>query len=177
LFAGAVILSWEGGGTGSIDGGAAAVSPVTGVAIASTNLSVVVPATATNVQLAYGSTVSAFEYVMPAEQLVRCQRYYQSHNNPRLRGVALANGAAGRMGMTLPVKLRALPTISWEGITTLQGYDGTTVAFMPLTPSTSYSTLDSVEFDFTTPGMFAALSGISAYIAAGQPDLNIDAEL
>jgi hypothetical protein len=76
LLAGDVILSWVGGGVGSIDGGGAAASPVTGVAISETNLSVVVPSDATFVQLEYGDATTPFQYVNPREQLANCQRYY-----------------------------------------------------------------------------------------------------
>ena len=131
----------------------------------------------TEAQLERGDTATDFEYVTPADQLARCQRYFQSHNNPRLRGVGAIDGSAGRMGMPLPVKLRALPTVSWVGIATIQGYDGSAAVAMPITPSTPYLTLGSVEFDFLTAAMFTTGRAVTAFVAAGQPDLNLDAEL
>lgn len=76
ISAGAITLSWSGGGTGSIDGGGATASPVSGTATAATNISVVVPDDATNVQLEFGDQATDFEYVHPSDQLARCERYY-----------------------------------------------------------------------------------------------------
>jgi hypothetical protein len=71
-------LSWVGGtGTADVDGVTGLNSGDTFTINTSANFSVIVPTDATYVQLESGSVATPFEYVDPATQLARCQRYYE----------------------------------------------------------------------------------------------------
>ena len=70
----------------------------------------------TGVQLEIGSA-TPFEHRPYDMELARCQRYYQRHYDPALRGVFTSGtpGGASRMGMIMPVRMRATPSASIEG--------------------------------------------------------------
>lgn len=75
---GVYTLSWSGGGVGSLDGGASAVSPITATITADHDVSVVVPSNATDVQFELGDKATPFEQRLIGEELALCQRYYQT---------------------------------------------------------------------------------------------------
>lgn len=87
------------------------------------------------VQLDAGSVAAPFRRNSSNLQaeLAACQRYFQQLNSPMLRGVIGQSGTvANRLGASLPVSMRAAPTISMTG--TLQCYDGqNTTTFTGLT--------------------------------------------
>lgn len=74
-----VILSWTGTAQGRIDAGAYGdTGLVTDTTTGGTNFTVEFDTgTLSNVQLEFGDTATDFEFVNPAEQLARCQRYFE----------------------------------------------------------------------------------------------------
>jgi len=152
---GTYTLSWVGGGTGSLDGGGAAASPITASVTADHDVSVVVPDDATDVQIEPGDEATSFEVRPIGEELALCQRYYWT-----LAGSAPAtmthDASAGRGTMVwFPVTMRVTPTVS--DFTVNAGTTGVT-----------YARADGV-FCIST----AAAAGISQEVST----LNCDAEL
>lgn len=104
----------------------------------------------TGVQVEKGSLATPFEHVDFAVEMVRNQRYYQRFAQPMLRGLVVGVAGStttsiGRMGMMLPVMMRAAPTASLTA--PLPIYDGintTTVSILA-----PYCTTQGVEFDMT----------------------------
>ena len=76
----------------------------------------------TGLQLEAGKNATEFEHRSYGEELALCQRYYQKHLNPALRGVAGGSTALNRMGTSLPVTMRDNPVLTIEG--TFSWYDG-----------------------------------------------------
>lgn len=81
ISAGTYTLSWAGGGTGSLDGSAAAAGPITVDLAGGTNVSVVVPSNATEVQLEPGDKASPFKLRDMGQELLLCERYYEKSYN------------------------------------------------------------------------------------------------
>jgi hypothetical protein len=97
----------------------------------------------TGAQLEVGSVATPFERRDYGTELSRCQRYFVSLSQPRLRGVN--NGTnCQRMGISLPVTMRASPTVSFSG--TIYFYNGSNTGTGTVVSST-YSTADSFELD------------------------------
>jgi len=97
----------------------------------------------TGAQLEVGSVATPFERRDYGTELSRCQRYFVSLSQPRLRGVN--NGTnCQRMGISLPVTMRASPTVSLSG--TIAVYNGSNTGTGTSVDAT-YSTADSVELD------------------------------
>ena len=90
-----VILSWTGTAQGKIDAGSYGASgTVTDTTTGGANVTVEFnTGTLAHVQLEIGDTATDFEYVNPADQLVRCQRYFERLGQPSSR-IMLANGYA-----------------------------------------------------------------------------------
>lgn len=98
----------------------------------------------TGIQVEVGEKATPFEHKSYGDEFARCQRYFQKHHEPRLRGVAGTSTALNRLGMTLPVKMRQNPTVSSTG--TFGWYDGSNIGQINYF-TTSYLTEDSVELD------------------------------
>jgi len=82
LQSGTHTLSWTGTAQGKIGGGSFAATGVTGTATGGTNLTIEFnTGTITKVQLELGSSATAFEYLLYANQYTLCQRYYQKYLN------------------------------------------------------------------------------------------------
>jgi hypothetical protein len=131
----------------------------------------------TGVQLEVGSTATSFDYRPYGTELALCQRYYTSLLNPELRGVVGSPAVTfNRMGLILPVTMRASPTISMSG--TFHLYDGTAVG-----TSTSIAVgyvvgNNSVEVDLSiTTGTFTALRPGLTYFNSNTSYINASAEL
>jgi len=128
-----------------------------------------------NVQLEAGSKASAFEYRPIGTELALCQRYFQKYVDPPLRGVASQVNLAARIGMVLPVPLRATPSSSNIFAGTLSFYDGS--------GATTYSSINAsylknthIEFDLATTSGFTVGRGVSLYQGGGGT-MSLDAEL
>lgn len=102
----------------------------------------------TGVQLEVGTQATTFTTAGGSygAELALCQRYFWKAVNPHLAGVASNTTALNRMGTSLPVTMRASPTISYSG--TIQWYDG--VSSGTITSASSlYSNTNSFEMDAT----------------------------
>jgi hypothetical protein len=83
-----------------------------------------------NVQLELGDTATAFEYVTPADQLARCQRYFYTLDVdktaaflPYAYGFAVS-ATRGEMALYLPVQMRAIPVLTIATPTAFSLSDG-----------------------------------------------------
>lgn len=134
----------------------------------------------TGVKLEVGSTATPFQHESYAENLQKCQRYYQQYLNPPLRGVCAGSSGAGRMGMQLPVIMRASPslTITQTGSTShFRVYDGATTV--------GYSSVDAtflknskIEVDFTVSSGLTLGRGLCLYTNDSyQSSFGLNAEL
>lgn len=129
----------------------------------------------TGVQVEVGSTASSFDWRHHAAELVLCQRYFQKFTAPRLRGVSNSTTSLNRMGLTLPVTMRAAPTATSSG--THDWYDGVGTGGAS-SVAAAYATPDSIEFDFTAAtGTTAAYRPIVFYVGASGGYVTASAEL
>ena len=76
-FVGDYTLSWQGGGTGTLDGGSSSVSPITAFLFPGTQVEVQVPAVATEVQLEFGTTARPFQIRSVSEETRLCEQYFR----------------------------------------------------------------------------------------------------
>ena len=112
----------------------------------------------TGVQLEVGSVATEFERRPYGMELQLCQRYYQIYQQPPLRGVVVGTSSAFRMGMILPVQMRAAPTAT---VGALPAYDGSGTSTVS-SVAASYLTQNAVELDFNLA---------SASLTVGRPAL------
>lgn len=99
--------------------------------------------TITGIQLEVGNVATPFEFRHLPLELMMCKRYYQKYTQPMLRGVI--SGNPSRMGMMLPVEMRAAPTATLSG-TTMRVWDGggtTNITSIGV----AYLSTQHVEFD------------------------------
>ena len=128
----------------------------------------------TGVQLETGSTTTEFEHRGIGDELARCQRYFQSYNEPPARG-ATSGGSTDRMAFMLPVVMRAAPAVTFSG--TLNWYDGAAVGTIT-SFSATYTEPHSVEFDATfASGSSSAGRAMVKYNAGANGTLKMYAEL
>ena len=69
----------------------------------------------TGVQLEVGSVATPFERRSYGQELALCQRYYQTASNVELQMIASATVYDGPAILSLPVSMRALPTVTVSG--------------------------------------------------------------
>ena len=133
----------------------------------------------TGVQLEVGSVATEFEHRSFGEELQLCQRYYQQYTNPPLRGV-VSDPNVNRMGMPLPVIMRATPTVTITSSGTsghFNIYDGGSAGIYVSTTA-SYCSPDKLEFDFdVNPNLTFRAAGTLYQDSANASDFEIDAEL
>ena len=131
----------------------------------------------TGVQLEVGRNATEFEHRSYGEELALCQRYYQKHLNPTLRGVAGSSTALNRMGTSLPVTMRDNPVISVEG--TFSWYDGNiTGTFTSANIASSYSRTSFIEIEAAAAtGTTATYRPIVTYITGTASYLICSSEL
>jgi len=128
----------------------------------------------TGVQLEIGDTASDFEHIPFDVQFQRCQRYFQSYIDPPLRGAVNATQNMGRLGMVLPVTMRAAGTAS---LGTHGVYDGSNVTSIAST-TVAYITDKQMEFDVALAAATVVVGrpGV-VYISGGTTTTTLDAEL
>jgi hypothetical protein len=126
----------------------------------------------TGVQLEKNSGATGFDVRPYGTELALCQRYYQTYINPPLRGFANGGSSIFRMGMVLPVVMRAAPSSVAGALTGYEGANNTTVTGI----STSYATTTLLEYDFSTSSALTA-GRPAAIIQSGSATLTLSAEL
>lgn len=122
-------------------------------------------------QLEAGSIATRFETKPVARELALCQRYFQIYSQPMLRGVCTGPGA-GRMGMTLPVVMRAAPTAVVGALPIYDGTATTTVSSVQV----AYLATDHVEFDFVLAATLNANRPCMVY-TSGSTTMTLSAEV
>ena len=121
-----------------------------------------------------GDTATDFESRSFGEELALCQRYFQSYNEPALRGVT-SGSSLDRMGMMLPMVMRAAPQLTFSG--TLTWYDGAGTGTIT-SIGTQYTHPHAVEFDASmATGSSQAGRAMVIYNSGSSGVLKIDAEL
>jgi hypothetical protein len=116
----------------------------------------------TGAQLEVGTAATAFERRPYGMELALCQRYYSKLLNPHLNGVASNASNVNRVGGSLPVTMRAAPSITYSG--TMLLYDGNS-SLSATSCGSIYSTPNYFEFDATlSTGTTTIRSAISTYI-------------
>ena len=124
-------------------------------------------------QLEPGSVATPFESLPLAIQTLMCQRYFQRYAQPPLRGLAGSASVASRMGMVLPVTMRAAPTAALTG--NLPVFDGAVTSTMSAI-SIAYTTAAAVEFDMTGGAGLTTYRTLCCY-QTGTAALSLSAEL
>ncbi len=119
---GTYTLSWTGTASGSVNGGAAAASPITVTGLAASTAATVSFGTGTvgAVQFEPGPTATPFEYLPIDKVLASCQRYFYSINSytSAYAAFGLGNGqgtTAIDILVNLPVPMRAVPVLTSAG--------------------------------------------------------------
>ncbi len=100
----------------------------------------------TGVQLESGSVATSFDFRAYSTELAMCQRYFYKTINPFLIGVASGASTINRVGSSLPVTMRATPSVTFSGTTLL--YDGSGTSSIT-SCSSVYANVSSFEFDAT----------------------------
>ena len=118
----------------------------------------------TGVQLEVGSVATPFEHRSHAEELTRCQRYYykQSSEHQYMRydchgQCPSANGA--QFVFSLPVKMRAIPTIGYSQLSDFYIYASNLQAKTPTNITLSAGSTKSPMLSFEKSSTFSAGAG------------------
>lgn len=125
------------------------------------------------VQLEAGSAATTFEQLSPGVTLALCQRYFQRHIDPPLRGVYGATNIFNRSAITIPT-MRAAPTATMSG--TFSWYDGTSTS-TSTTYNNLYATVNKVELDgnLATAVMVVGRAAVAYQGVGGILDLSAEA--
>jgi len=130
-----------------------------------------------NIQVEVGGTATTFEQTQFGEELARCQRYYYQtvyggSDTTLAHGTAASATVAAQCGSTLPVTMRATPTLAEVG--TLTAYDGSANGDIALSINSSSTT--NVSFNCTASSL--TLGRAVQILANGAGDyLTLTAEL
>lgn len=128
-----------------------------------------------NVQLEFGDTATEFEYVHPADQLARCQRYYYRIGNgsdkPTQTG-SVYNTNDGYSTHLHPTTMRAAPALSFSAIGDFDYYQNgavvngaSAVAIQGNTPNTSSQIRHTATLTVGQPFIFEVNNGWYAFDA------------
>jgi len=125
----------------------------------------------TGVQLEVGSVATPFEHRSFGEELALCQRYYWQFGtgDPQYTpiGTGVSEGSFSNIAMFYPTKMRAAPSIAYDGI---QVFDGSTARGVTGTRG-SYIGLQSINFQpnhaglVVGRGVYSSLTGTSGYFS------------
>lgn len=124
-----------------------------------------------NVQLEFGDTATEFEYVHPADQLARCQRYYVRYDGT-VGGVGTTfQTNSGRTVHSFPVAMRASPSLSISDVADFDYFANNTITNGATTVALAGGTKTSAELTHITtltinvPFFFRVPSGWFAFDA------------
>jgi hypothetical protein len=129
-----------------------------------------------DVQLEAGSVASPFERLSQQAQLAWCQRYFQRWAQPPLRGgVGSAGNTSTRIGMVLPVTMRANPICTMVGsLPVWDGFASTTLSSLGV----QYTTPQAIEFDANSTISLGAGRALMVYqLGNASTYLDVTAEL
>ncbi|HEY1441391.1 MAG TPA: hypothetical protein VGF65_11245 [Mycobacterium sp.] len=109
------------------------------------------------IQLELGAAATPLEKLDPRVDLANAQRFYQSYSAPPLRGSASPSVATvSRMGMLLPVPMRAIPSVAITApIGVYNGSQANTITSI----AANYSTNFAIEIDGVTSAAWGAQVG------------------
>lgn len=128
-----------------------------------------------NVQLEFGDTATEFEYVSPADQLARCQRYFERFIENSFLAVGHCETTGQYQGVaTYKVEKRAIPSINFStqtGFSVLKAGANST----PTAMASSITSIGSTLIVATAPTLVAG-EGASCVVNAGNY-VDVDAEL
>ena len=111
--AGTYTLSWQGDGSGFVNGAAVENGGQAVISNTSDHISVVVPETAMDIQFEWGDHATQFQYVDPATLYLQCQRYFQAVFVQKvILAIYNSNGDTRSSTHTLSCPMRTVPTVS-----------------------------------------------------------------
>ena len=125
----------------------------------------------TGLQMEVGSVATPFEHRSFGDELALCQRYYWQFGtgDPQYTpiGTGVSEGSFSNIAMFYPTKMRAAPSIAYDGI---QVFDGSTARGVTGTRG-SYIGLQSINFQpnhaslVVGRGVYSSLTGTSEYFS------------
>jgi hypothetical protein len=128
LAGGTYTLSWTGTAQGRIGVGSYAASPVSGSVTAGANTTIEFNAgTLSQVKFEPGSVATPWVALPPQQQLAACQRFYQTLGQ-YVAGYASGAGLTIAASVSIPVAMRATPTVVMTGSAPLNLNSVTSVA-------------------------------------------------
>ncbi|MCW7556486.1 hypothetical protein NX722_28390 [Endozoicomonas gorgoniicola] len=171
-------LSWQGSGSGYVNGAAVENGGTVTISDADANISVVVPASADAIQFERGDAATDFEYVHPRDQLARCQRYFQA----LISSSGICSLAMDRVTdanntyygyVELPVLMRVSPTVTYS---LSHGIHKPHIRYEPIRSLTFSTTQLSVRC-ILTPSTNDASSHLIEFKEAAGGYINLSADL
>lgn len=124
-------------------------------------------------QVEVGSVATSFDTRPLGIELLMCQRYFQIYTQPLLRGVVPSAAQVGRMGMVLPVQMRATPTSTIGQFPLYDGFGTGNVSSV----NVDYSDATLVEYDFQCTTSWSAAGRVALVYQDGTTSLQLNAEL
>jgi len=136
----------------------------------------------TGVQLEVGSSATGFEYRQYGTELANCQRYYQTWGGT---GLYDCNGAVGactsttdtEMVLSLPINMRAAPTLTYSALTDWQAATTGTSNTVALSIDLATTKAVRVNLKTTTAGLTTASAVYMRAAGTTNARFNLSAEL
>lgn len=132
-----------------------------------------------NVQLEFGDTATEFEYVSPADQLARCQRYFERllfDSGSEIFTTMQAISTTAAFGSFKFSIKRAIPTVTFDNPTNWKLTNATGAQQSVLTVGGSGTSLTNREIQLTVASGLVAGNAVLAWPGTGEA-IDIDAEL